>query len=51
MGINWDIKNPPAARHSWPRRAWRTLRGVLFNTNVPMHMSNHYTREHFEDVG
>lgn len=25
--------------------------GLVFNTNVQMHMSNHYVREHFHDDG
>lgn len=30
-------------------RAARYIRSLVFNTNVPLHMSNHYVREHFVD--
>lgn len=30
-------------------RVRKFLRSIFRNTNVPLHMSNHYVREHFVD--
>lgn len=45
MQINWDIKNPvvPTRR----ARAWRWFIGKLTYGGVPLHMSDHYHRDHF----
>lgn len=30
-------------------RAAKFIRSIIFNTNVPLHSSPHYVREHFTD--
>ena len=44
MNINWDIKNPVVKKVG---RVRKFLRSIFRNTNVPLHMSSHYVREHF----
>lgn len=39
MKINWDIKNP--VRQGWFKR-------VFGHKPAPLHMSNHYKKEHFK---
>jgi hypothetical protein len=29
------------------RKVGKFIHGIVFNTNVPLHVSNHYIREHF----
>lgn len=37
--------------HLFPRitRAAEFIKSIVFNTNVPLHNSDHYVREHFTD--
>ena len=43
MKIDWDIKNQPK-----PRGFVRWCKRLLTrNTSVPLHMSDHYVRDHF----
>ena len=45
MKINWDIKNPP--KKGGIRRTAKAIKAFLWNSNVPLHNSNHYDRSHF----
>jgi len=46
MRIDWNWGQP--ARASLGRRVRNFLRFVFTNTNVPLHMSDHYNKSHFD---
>ena len=47
MKTNWDIKNHPRKKKGGIRRSAKAIKSFLFNTNVPLHRSDHYVRDHF----